>query len=184
MEKQINVKKEEHQISLKKNELKEILIKSWMTHDGAWFNHCLQECGIEKTNKINKAASRTLGMIEIKRLKKIFNINDIKTFNELKLLIEKVFEIVKADFMKFSHDVDTFNEFHCEMHQCFAYDGIKRIGVIDRYKCGIFDRIEGWFESLGIKYDVSPQIEGCMMHEKGTCFRNYRFYFNIKNNKT
>jgi len=162
-----------------KEQLKELLIKSWMTHDGAWFNHCLQECGIEKTNKINKAASRSLGLIEIKRLKKSLNIIDIGTFNELKVLIESVLEIVKADFMRFSYNFSTFNEFHIEMHQCFAYDGIKRIGVIDSYKCGIFDRIEGWFESLEIKYKVvSPQIKGCMMHEKEICNRNYRFYFN------
>ena len=57
-------------LSLNKNQSKEFIIKSWMTHDGAWFNHSLQELGIEKTNKINKAASKSLGMIEIKRFMK------------------------------------------------------------------------------------------------------------------
>ena len=65
-------------ISFKENELKELLIKSWMTHDGMWFYHCLKECGIEKTNKINKAASKSLGTIEIKRFKKAFNIDSIR----------------------------------------------------------------------------------------------------------
>jgi hypothetical protein len=35
------------------------------------FSHCLKECGIEKTNKINKEASRTLGTIEINKIKKV-----------------------------------------------------------------------------------------------------------------
>jgi hypothetical protein len=52
--------------TLEKDELKEILIKNWMTHDAMWFYHCLQECGINKTNKINKAAVRAMGIIDQK----------------------------------------------------------------------------------------------------------------------
>jgi hypothetical protein len=162
---------------LNEKELKELLIKCWMTHDGMWFYHCLKECGIEKTNKINKAASRSLGTLEIKRFKKSFDIDDIKTFEELKEFIEKVISIVKADFMKFSYNFSTDNVFNFEMHKCFAYEGIKRIGAIDRYVCGIYDRIDGWFESLGIKYSVSPQINGCLMHKGKKCIRNYNFFF-------
>ncbi len=32
---------------LDKKEMKELLVKCWMTHDGLWFYHSLQECGIE-----------------------------------------------------------------------------------------------------------------------------------------
>ena len=49
------------------DELKELLVKGWMTHDAMWFYHSLQEFGIEKTNKINKAAIRDMSAIEIKR---------------------------------------------------------------------------------------------------------------------
>ena len=164
-------------LSLNKNQSKEFIIKSWMTHDGAWFNHSLQELGIEKTNKINKAASKSLGMIEIKRFMKEFGLESITSFDQLKNLILSLLKVVKAEFMKFTHDFSTFNELHCEMLECFAYNGIKRIGAIDVYDCGIFDRIEGWFESLGLKYDVEPQIKGCMMHDQGTCERKFTFYF-------
>ena len=34
------------------------------------FYNCLKECGIEQTNKINKAAIRDMSAIEIKRIKK------------------------------------------------------------------------------------------------------------------
>jgi len=56
--------------SLSKNELKEILNKNWMTHDAMWFYNCLQEFGIEKTNKINKAAVRDMAAIEINESKR------------------------------------------------------------------------------------------------------------------
>ena len=164
--------------SLNNKELKELLFKSWMTHDGMWFFHCLHECGIEKTNKINKAASRSLGTVEIKRFKKALSIENIKTFKELKQFIDKVIPIVKADFMKFSYDFSKENELYFEMQQCFAYDGIKRIGVLDQYICGIYDRIEGWFEGLGIKFKVTPQIDGCLMHKGEKCIRNFFFFLN------
>jgi hypothetical protein len=61
------------------------------------------------------------------------------------------------------------------MRDCFAHDGIKRIGVIDQYQCGIFERVDGWFKGLGLKFEVTPQINGCLMHQGKKCIRNYNF---------
>jgi len=163
--------------TLKKRELKEILIKNWMSHDAMWFYHCLQECGIEKTNKINKAAVRAMGMIEIRRIQKAVGVDKVETFEDLKSLMEATWGIVKGDFMKFSHSFPSQNVLRGEMERCFAYEGIKQIGAIDKYQCGIFERIYGWFDGLGIKYSVSPQVEGCMMHTDGKCFRDISFTF-------
>ena len=162
---------------LNDKDVKELLIKCWMTHDGMWFLHCLRKVGIKNTNKINKAASRGLGLIEAKRFKKVFGITEVNSFNELKNFIENIFHIVKAEFMKFTFDFSRYNMIQCEMRQCFAHDGIKRIGVIDQYVCGIYDRIEGWFEGLGIKYKASPQINGCLMYEGKKCVKRYTFNF-------
>lgn len=71
-------------ISLSKNELKEILNKGWMTHDAMWFYHCLQECGIEKTNKINKATIRDMATIEINRLQKALGEQNFDSFDKFK----------------------------------------------------------------------------------------------------
>ena len=69
------------------------------------------------------------------------------------------------------------NRIHAAWKQCFAHDGIKALGVIDKYECGIMDRVEGWFDTLGIKYDVEPKVTGCMMHTEGRCYRDYTFFF-------
>ncbi|MBA7533992.1 hypothetical protein ES705_26238 [subsurface metagenome] len=50
------------------------------------FSHCLKECGIEKTNKINKEASRTLGTIEINKIKKV-NLADSRHDNFMKAIV-------------------------------------------------------------------------------------------------
>ena len=163
---------------LNKKELKELLIKCWMTHDGMWFYHCLKECGIEKTNKINKAAIKSMAKIEISRIQNAFGIDEIKKFEDLQTIIKNALEVFKADFMGFNHSFPMKNHMNCEMHKCWAYDGIKRIGVIDEYKCGIFDRIDSWLDNLGIKYEVFPTIENCLMNTNGRCYRDYKFYFN------
>ena len=59
---------------IEKREIRDLLGKGWLTHDGMWFYHTYQELGIEKANKLNKAAIRSLAPIEIKRVKKALGI--------------------------------------------------------------------------------------------------------------
>jgi hypothetical protein len=163
--------------TLRKNELKEILIKNWMTHDAMWFYNCLQEFGIEKTNKINKAAIRMMAAIEIRRIQKAIGMNKLETYEDLKKLIDATFNVLKGDFMDFTYCFPSENVLHGEWRNCFAYNGVKQLGVLDQYQCGILERIYGWFDALGIKYSVLPQVDGCMMHTDGRCFRDITFNF-------
>ena len=48
---------------IEKKDLRDLLGKSWLTHDGMWFYHTCQESGIEKANVLNKAAIRSLAPI-------------------------------------------------------------------------------------------------------------------------
>ena len=164
---------------LDKQELRELLNKCWMTHDGMWFWHCLQEFGIEKTNKMNKAAIRSLAPIEMKRIKKALGIEGVQTFQQLKELIEAAVEIVTGDFMNFTYSYPSENVLHWEFEaqKCFAYVGIKNMGVIDQYQCGVLYRIECWFDSQGIEYSVTPEVGGCLMHTRGNCSGDFKFNF-------
>lgn len=164
--------------SLHPKELKELLLKCWMTHDGMWFYHCQKECGMEKTNKINKSTIKSLAKIEIKRIQKAFDIGKINSFKELQNIVDKAFEVFKADFMGFTYNFPNKNQLQFEINKCFAYEGMKRIGVIDQYECGIFYRIESWFDALNINYEVTTQIEGCLMHTNVECHRDFTFSFN------
>ncbi len=167
----------EESLPLEKEELKELLNRCWMTHDAMWFYNCLQECGIEKTNRINKAAIRGMGAIEIKRYQKALGFSSIESFDDLVRFFKMVMEIVSGKFMKYSFSFPEKNLIQAQWESCFAYEGMKRLGIVDRYECGIMLRIETWFEALGIKYEVQPIIIGCMMHSEGRCYRDYRFFF-------
>lgn len=163
---------------LDKTEIRELLNKCWMTHDAMWFQNCLQEIGIEKTNKINRAACKSIGLIEAKRIKKSLGYEDIQTFEDIKEFTINIFEIVRGDFMRINPSFPLENVIHWEWEneRCFSYEGIKQIGVIDQFQCGVFERIGSWFDSMGIKYIVTPEVEGCMMLTDGKCYRDYRFY--------
>ncbi|OGP91547.1 MAG: hypothetical protein A2031_09195, partial [Deltaproteobacteria bacterium RBG_19FT_COMBO_43_11] len=134
-------------IPLQKEDLKELLNKGWMTHDAMWFYNCLQECGIEKTNKINKAAIRDMSAIEIKRIQKAVGAGQLNTFDEFKSFFDIAMKIATGKFMKCKYSMPAHNLIRGEWESCFAYEGIKALGVIDRYECGIMLRIETWLET-------------------------------------
>jgi hypothetical protein len=158
-----------------KREIRDLLGKGWLTHDGMWFYHTYQEFGVEKANKLNKAAIRSLAPVEIKRVQKALGIGGgkIGSFEELKDFMLEALEVILPNsvFKKFRFRASSKDLLHWEWEsgECFAYKGMKQIGIIDGYRCGVMYRIECWLEALGIKYSIDPKIDKCMMHEKGAC---------------
>jgi hypothetical protein len=162
---------------LEARELKELINKCWMTHDGMWFLHCLRECGIEKANKVNKAAIASMSAIEARRIRKAFDLGEVRSFDDVVGLVEASRQSIVADFMEFTFRVAPGDVLHFEMKSCFAHEGMKRIGAADTYECGIFHRVQGWFDALGIRYKVTPEVGTCMMITDGACYRDFTFDF-------
>jgi len=160
-------------------ELRELLLKCWMTHDGAWFYHCVQEFGIEATNRLNKAAIRTLAQVELPRVTRTLALSTEAPvdFERLKQVIDGMFSVVKGDFMDFAYGFPEQDIMDWRMQRCFAYEGMKRMGVSDRYQCGLVYRVGAWVETLGVAYEIDPPMNGCMMHEKGYCSARFKFRF-------
>jgi hypothetical protein len=161
---------------LSRKEITDLLHKGWMSHDGMWFYQCLKEFGIEKANKLNKAAIQSLAPLEMKRLKKLLGIEKVETFEEFKHLFTGGFELLIADFMNARMTFPEKNVFHWEFvpQQCFAYKGMQKMGVIEDYECGVVYRVECWIDNLGIQYAIEPPMGKCMMHAKGYCAGDFR----------
>jgi hypothetical protein len=160
---------------IEKSAIRDLLGKGWLTHDGMWYYHTYQKLGIQKANALNKAAIRSLAPIEIKRVMKVLKINGEKigTFDELKDFMREAFEVIlpQSVFDKFRFTASAGDILHWEWEsgECFAYKGMKQIGIIDGYRCGVIYRIECWLEALKIKYSIDPKIDKCLMHERGAC---------------
>jgi len=167
---------------IEKADLRDLLGKGWLTHDGMWFYHTYQEFGVEKANTLNKAAIRSLAPIEINRVKKILGIEEdkIATFEKIKDFMLEALELIlpQSVFKEFRFSASSINLLHWEWEkgECFAYKGMKQIGIIDEYRCGVMYRIECWFEALGIKYKTDPKIDKCILHETGACSGDIRVF--------
>lgn len=161
---------------LEKKEIREHLVKCWMTHDAMWVYNCLQAFGIEKTNQINLAAVRGMAAIEVHRAAKLlgFEKKKVDSFEELEFMIYGTFELATADFMQFDYAIPEKNVIRWNMKQCFAHDGMTQMGAIDGYQCGILERIKAWLDSLGVSYTMEPEIRGCLMNTHGVCKGEFR----------
>lgn len=160
---------------INKKGLRDLLGKGWLTHDGMWFYHTYQALGIETANRLNIAAIKSLAPIEIKRVKKILGIGeeDALNFNDLKVFMNDALEITLPEsvFTKLQFSSPRQNTLHWEWEkgECFAYKGMKIMGIVDEYRCGVMYRIECWLEAMGIEFYMNPRVNKCMMHEHGTC---------------
>lgn len=161
--------------AIDKDKLKELLLKCWMTHDGMWFYHSLQEHGIEKTNRINKAAIRSLAAIEIERIRKVLGPEKIETFQDIRALADNAFGVLTDSFMGFHYAFPAEDVLHWEMKRCFAYEGMKRLAVIDSYECGVIYRVACWFDRARIRYDLTPPTDRCILHLTGNCSGEFKF---------
>ena len=81
---------------VEKKEIRDLLGKGWLTHDGMWFYNTYQELGIEKANVLNRAAIRSLAPIEIKRVKKVLGKGGerFETFEEFKDFMLDALEMI------------------------------------------------------------------------------------------
>lgn len=167
---------------IEKREIRNLLGKGWLTHDGMWFFHTGREFGIEKANALNRAAIKSMAPIEVQRAKQALGIGKDRfdSFDALMEFILAALEVTLPDSVSanFHFRSPSKNLIYWEWldGQCFAYKGIKQIGMIDRYRCGVIYRIECWLEALGIDFSIKPAIEGCLMHEKGRCRGEIRVF--------
>ncbi|MCB2193302.1 MAG: hypothetical protein KQI62_17145 [Deltaproteobacteria bacterium] len=161
--------------ALEPSQVKELLNKNWMTHDAMWFFHCMQKLGMDETNQLNLAAVRSMAQIEAKRLAQALGLESISSPEDLRRFVEGTFSVAKADFMDFTYEFLPDGSLRMNMGECFAHQGMQRLGVLDAYRCGIYLRVDTWLSTLGVKYEAGPAFEGCLKQQQGECSRTYHF---------
>jgi len=162
---------------LDKHEVKELFSKNWLTHDAMWYGSCMQALGPEKANQLNKGAARLMAGIEMGRIVKLMakpKGHTVRDFDELAEIIETAFRLVQTRFMKFDFSFPEKNLLKGRFHHCFAYEGVKKFGIIENYDCGIVERVKGWLDALGVAYRTTD-FKGCLMHKNGRCEIDFHF---------
>jgi hypothetical protein len=156
--------------SLTHEERRKILLRNWMSHDGHWFRHVVEEFGPEAANKLNMRTCRSIGRTDWFRLVKALRIDKVRS-------LEHFLEIFKAAWQLYAPphiDVDITikgNRITAQVKKCFAYEGVKSIGIEKIYDCGIFERIRSWLDAAGVKYELEPPIGKCLKAQGKKCKR-------------
>jgi len=161
--------------SLGAEALKQLLTRCWMSHDAMWFKSAVDELGIVRANKLNRAAIRALAPIELRRFMDALGLEKVESHDHLRTFLDGARELAVGDFMDFAWSWRADGSLRVEVRKCFAHEGATRLGVIEGYDCGIFDRIYAWLEALGVAFEVLPAGTRCTMHFEGECHREFRF---------
>ncbi|MCP3936745.1 MAG: hypothetical protein GY708_15385 [Actinomycetia bacterium] len=164
--------------TIDKEKLQALLLRNWMTHDAMWFMHSVQELGIERANQLNRAAVHDMAAIEAVRIAKLAGLEGVRTLDDVRQFVDAVIELVMPDFLHF--DVKWSpdnNSVQFEISKCFAYEGVAGLGVAAEYECGIYERIYGWLDALGLEYQATPTGPLCSMHHTGSCVRMIEITF-------
>jgi hypothetical protein len=150
-------------------DVKNYLLTNWMTHDALWYRDVASTFGMAQASPMNLRVCRNLGRIEFRRLLKATRSNPPKDMAEVKLLYEEARRILVPPFFEGDMDFQGDNSILFKTRTCFAYSGMKEAGLIDEYECGIFERIEGWFDAMGLEYLRTPDLSRCLKYRGQEC---------------
>lgn len=164
-----------------KNELRELLGKGWLTHDGAWFFSVAAEFGMEAANRLNKAAIKAMAPFEARRTMKVLGVQraDLTRFDALRDFTVSGLGLIMPESvmskMRMTSPRENVMHWEWEPGTCFAFKGMKQMGQIEAYECGVLYRLGCWLEALEVPYTMEPRPVRCLMLDGGTCSGDFTF---------
>jgi len=162
--------------SLTHEDRENILLRNWMSHDGHWFRHVSEEYGPDAANKLNMRTCRSIGRTDWFRLVKALGIEKVESPGQFLKIFKAAWQLYVPPHI----DVDIAvrdNRITAQVKKCFAYEGVKRVGIEKIYDCGIFERICSWIDSAGVEYELEPPIGKCLKAQGKECRRTIVLHF-------
>ncbi|MBI4590446.1 MAG: hypothetical protein HY725_16575 [Candidatus Rokubacteria bacterium] len=146
-----------------------LLVKCWMSHDARWFMAVAREFGMEVANRLNQIAAHEVGKAEAQRLARALGLPPPASLDDYLLAQEVFIGLLGPDLLDYRVTKLGDNAFRVDVQRCFAHDNAVRAGIADRLECGIFARITGWLDALGLAYEISPSLGKCLKAEGREC---------------
>ncbi len=163
--------------ALDESQVRALLMKNWMTHDALWYGEVALEFGMAVASPMNLRVCRKLGQIELKRLMKVIDASPPGNHKEYQELFEVGRRVFVPEFMSYEIEYPEQNVQRWRITDCFAHRGMQQIGLLPEYECGIFERIFGWLDAMGLTYDVEPNLSRCLKYMGRPCAVTVRFHF-------
>jgi ketosteroid isomerase-like protein len=151
-----------------------MLLEGWMTHDAMWLRAAVDELGVAKANALNLRAVRDTAAIEARRVLALMGIERVTTLETLGAFLRRAREVFVGDLLDAAWTLEPPNVLHLRVADCFAEKGVSRLGILPRYECGIYERMFGWLDALGIRHAYEPATRACTKGANGSCSRTVR----------
>jgi len=151
-----------------REQLRDLLAKGWLTHDGMWFDQTARAFGLEQANRLNRAAIRAMAPIEVSRLSEALGVSpaDLSDAGRWRASWRRGGPGHPASVAGHLRVWAAGRRLHWEwdLGECFAYKGMQRFGYLAGYECGVIYRIECWLDALGVRPLAEPAVGPCLMH--------------------
>lgn len=139
-----------------------LLVRCWMSHAARWFMAVADEAGLAVANRLNRAAAHELGKVEARRILRALDRPPVTTLDEYLVLQEVLIGVLGPDLLDYAVTRAGEGAYRIQVRRCFAYDRAARAGIAGQYECGIFARVTGWLEGLGLPYATDPPLGPCL----------------------
>jgi hypothetical protein len=149
-----------------------LLIKCWMSHDARWFMAVAQQYGVRATNHINQIAAHEIGKVEARRVVRALQLPQITTLEDFLVAQEVFIGLLGPDLLEYGVNKVSDTSYRVNVRRCFAHQNAQRAGILDRYECGIFARVTGWLDGLGLTYESNPPLGKCLKAQGHECIYN------------
>jgi hypothetical protein len=156
------------------SEREALLIKCWMSHDARWFMAVARDYGMEAANRLNRIAANEVGKAEARRIVRAVELAEARTIDDWLLAQEIFLALLGPDLADYRVTKVGRNAFQVHVQRCFASENAVRAGISDLYECGMFARITGWADALGLDFELEPLLGRCLMAQGLECVCTFR----------
>jgi hypothetical protein len=155
-------------------EREDLLRAGWLSHDARWYAAAVDDVGAAAANRLNRRAIRHAATVEARRLHRALGSPAVETAEEFLDFADRARELFVGGRVDLRHEVVDGRTYRVEVKRCFAAEQVERAGLASSYECGIFDRIQGWHEALGVPLSEDVPTTTCLLANGERCERTIR----------
>ncbi|HYA41234.1 MAG TPA: DUF6125 family protein [Syntrophobacteraceae bacterium] len=159
--------------ALSAKEREGLLVRCWISHDARWYTAVARAFGIDAANKLNQFAARETGKIEAVRITRALGLAPVVTLDDYAVVHEVLIGLLGPDLIDYELLAAGDGAWEFRVRRCFAHENVMRAGIGEEYECGVFARVTGWMEALGLNCEMTPALAGCARAQGREC--RYRF---------
>jgi hypothetical protein len=158
---------------LSPSEREALLIRCWISHDARWYMAVARECGMRFVNRLNQIAAHEIGKVEIRRVVHALQLPSVTTVDDYLLTQEVLLGLFGPDLIDY-HVIKLGDDaYQIHVRRCFANENAVRADIAEHYECGVFARVTGWLEALGLEYEMTPSLGRCLKVEGRECVYSF-----------